>query len=77
MGSLIQQFRLSEEDFRGERFKDHPKLLKGDNDLLSITRPDVISSIYNVRLAAPLLFFFLFLVSPALFFSSPSHVWPM
>jgi len=47
MGTMIQKENLQEEDFRGERFKDHPLPLKGDNDLLSITRPDVIRQIHH------------------------------
>src|SRR5829696_5267632 len=39
MGTMIQRYRLSEEDYRGERFEDHPGELKGNNDLLSITQP--------------------------------------
>ncbi len=46
MGSLIQQEGLTEEDFRGERFADHPCPLKGNNDILSLTRPDVIEKIH-------------------------------
>ncbi len=46
MGTMIQRYNLSEEDFRGERFKDHSHLLKGNNDLLSITRPDIIKAIH-------------------------------
>ncbi len=52
MGTMIQRFKLTEEDFRGERFKDHPSDLKGNNDLLSITRPDVIKSIHRQYLEA-------------------------
>ena len=52
MGSLIQGFKLGEADFRGEQFKDHPRDLAGCNDLLSITRPDVIESIYRDYFAA-------------------------
>jgi 5-methyltetrahydrofolate--homocysteine methyltransferase len=52
MGTMIQKHRLSEEDFRGERFKDHPKDLKGNNDLLSITRPDVIRGIHRAYFEA-------------------------
>ena len=52
MGTMIQRFSLEEEDFRGERFKDHDCDLKGNNDLLSITRPDVISSIHEEYLNA-------------------------
>src|SRR5687767_3901765 len=47
MGSMIQTFNLSEADFRGERFKSHPHDLKGNNDLLSLTRPDVIETIHH------------------------------
>ena len=47
MGTMIQQYKLSEEDYRGQRFKDHPVTLKGNNDLLSITRPDIIKSIHD------------------------------
>ena len=46
MGSLIQTYNLEEKDFRGERFKAHPKDLKGNNDLLCLTRPDVIEEIH-------------------------------
>jgi 5-methyltetrahydrofolate--homocysteine methyltransferase len=46
MGTMIQKNKLSEEDFRGERFKDHPKLLKGNNDLLVLTQPDIIRTIH-------------------------------
>jgi 5-methyltetrahydrofolate--homocysteine methyltransferase len=48
MGTMVQRYRLSEEDFRGERFKNHHKDLKGNNDLLSITRPNVIQEIHEV-----------------------------
>ncbi len=46
MGTMIQRHTLEEADFRGERFRDHPKPLKGNNDLLSITRPDIIKGIH-------------------------------
>lgn len=46
MGTMIQQHTLEEEDFRGPRFKDHPKSLKGNNDLLSITQPKIIKDIH-------------------------------
>ncbi|PQV65502.1 methionine synthase (B12-dependent) [Abditibacterium utsteinense] len=46
MGSVIQGYKLGENDFRGERFKDHPHDLKGNNDLLVLTRPDVIKEIH-------------------------------
>jgi len=52
MGTMIQRYKLSEADFRGERFKDHPKDLKGNNDLLQLTRPDVIREIHEQYLAA-------------------------
>jgi len=52
MGTMIQGYKLEEEDFRGERFKDHPCPLKGNNDLLSITRPDVIRAIHRAYLEA-------------------------
>ena len=52
MGSMIQTFNLSEADFRGERFKSHPHDLKGNNDLLSLTRPDVIEKIHGDYFAA-------------------------
>lgn len=46
MGTMIQKYTLGENDFRNESLKDHPKPLKGNNDLLSITRPDVIKAIH-------------------------------
>jgi 5-methyltetrahydrofolate--homocysteine methyltransferase len=46
MGTMIQRYRLTEADFRGERFADHPSDLKGNNDLLVLTRPDVIRDIH-------------------------------
>jgi 5-methyltetrahydrofolate--homocysteine methyltransferase len=46
MGTMIQRHKLEEEDFRGDRFKDHQSPLKGNNDLLSITRPDIIRDIH-------------------------------
>ncbi len=52
MGTMIQRHRLHEEDFRGERFKDHNSDLKGDNDLLSITQPKIIKEIHNAYLLA-------------------------
>ena len=52
MGSLIQQFKLSEDDFRGEQFKNWASPIKGNNDLLSITRPDVIKKIHSLYLDA-------------------------
>ena len=52
MGTMIQRHKLGEADYRGERFKDHPKDLKGNNELLQFTRPDVISGIHEQYLAA-------------------------
>ena len=52
MGTMIQQYNLSEADFRGERFKDLPGLLKGNNDMLCLTRPDVIEEIHRKYLEA-------------------------
>jgi 5-methyltetrahydrofolate--homocysteine methyltransferase len=47
MGTMIQRHNLEEKDFRGEKLKDHPHPLKGNNDLLSITRPDIIKDIHR------------------------------
>jgi 5-methyltetrahydrofolate--homocysteine methyltransferase len=52
MGTMIQKYPLTEEDFRGERFKDHTSSLKGNNDLLSITKPDIITDIHYTFLEA-------------------------
>lgn len=52
MGTMIQRYKLTEADYRGERFKDHPKDLKGNNELLQFTRPDVITEIHEQYLAA-------------------------
>ena len=52
MGTMIQRYKLTEADYRGERFKDHPKDLKGNNELLQFTRPDVIQQIHEQYLAA-------------------------
>ncbi|RIJ37552.1 methionine synthase [Pontibacter oryzae] len=52
MGTMIQRYQLTEADFRGERFKEHPGDLKGNNDLLSLTRPDVIKAIHAEYLEA-------------------------
>ncbi len=52
MGTMIQRFKLSEADYRGERFKDFPRDVKGNNELLSLTRPDVIRDIHESYLAA-------------------------
>ena len=47
MGTMIQSYKLAEDDFRGSDFRNHDRPLKGDNDLLSITRPDVIREIHQ------------------------------
>ncbi|KAF5909085.1 methionine synthase, partial [Clarias magur] len=52
MGTMIQQRNLQEDDFRGQEFKDHPRSLKGNNDLLSITKPEVIYAIHKEYLLA-------------------------
>ncbi|MFN5348183.1 MAG: homocysteine S-methyltransferase family protein [Polaromonas sp.] len=52
MGTMIQRFKLSEAQYRGERFKNFPKDIKGNNELLSLTRPDVIADIHEGYLAA-------------------------
>ena len=52
MGTMIQRYGLTEADFRGEVFKNHPCDLKGNNDLLSITCPDIIKAIHKEYLDA-------------------------
>src|SRR3954463_1564571 len=52
MGTMIQRYTLTEEDFRGKRFADHPCDVKGNNDLLNITRPDIIKAIHLEYLKA-------------------------
>jgi len=52
MGTMIQERKLTEADFRGDAFKEHPSDLKGDNECLSITRPDVIADIHATFLEA-------------------------
>jgi 5-methyltetrahydrofolate--homocysteine methyltransferase len=47
MGTMLQNYNFSEEDYRGERFKDYPSSLKGNNDLLSITQPKAIADIHR------------------------------
>ena len=51
-GSMFQQRKLGEADFRGARFKDHPSPLQGDNDLLCVSRPDVVGELHDAYLAA-------------------------
>ena len=52
MGTMIQRFKLTEEQYRGERFKDFHRDVKGNNELLSLTRPDVIRDIHEQYLAS-------------------------
>src|ERR1700733_10132980 len=52
MGTMIQQHKLEEKDYRGERFKDWPSDLKGNNDLLCLTQPDIIEGIHRQYLDA-------------------------
>lgn len=52
MGTMIQKHRLLEDDYRGTEFKNHPKLQKGNNDLLTLTKPEIIKSIYRQYLEA-------------------------
>jgi 5-methyltetrahydrofolate--homocysteine methyltransferase len=52
MGTMIQRHKLTEEDFRGERFKSHSKELRGNNDMLVLTRPDIILGIHEQYLEA-------------------------
>ena len=54
MGTMIQKHQFTEADFRGERFKDHKKELKGDNDLLCFTQPEAIQSIHSVSVTTRL-----------------------
>ena len=52
MGTMVQQHKLTEANFRGQRFVAHGKDLRGNNDLLLLTRPDVIGGIHEAYLAA-------------------------
>ena len=52
MGTMIQRYNLSESDFRNEKLKDHPVPLKGNNDLLALTRPDILQEIHEAYLEA-------------------------
>ena len=52
MGTMVQRYKLDEQDFRGSRFADHAGDLKGNNDLLVLTRPDVVKEIHEAYLAA-------------------------
>ena len=51
-GTAVQALGLSEEDFRGDLLRDHPRDVRGDNDLLGLTRPDVVESIHRDYVAA-------------------------
>src|SRR5918996_4770846 len=52
MGTMIQTYRLGEADYRGERFRDHPHDVKGNNDLLVLTQPQIIRAIHEQYLEA-------------------------
>ena len=52
IGTMIQRYKLTEADFRGERFKDHSRDLRGNSDILILTRPDVIGAIHREYLEA-------------------------
>ena len=52
MGTMIQSYNLNEEDYRGDQFFNHAMDLKGNNDILSIVRPDIIYDIHNSYLKA-------------------------
>jgi 5-methyltetrahydrofolate--homocysteine methyltransferase len=52
MGTMLQRYKFTEEDFRGERFKDYPTLLKGNNDLLSLTQPEAIAEVHRLYFEA-------------------------
>jgi 5-methyltetrahydrofolate--homocysteine methyltransferase len=52
MGTMIQSYELEEDDYRGERFTDHPGDLKGNNDLLSLTQPKIIHDIHEAVMEA-------------------------
>jgi 5-methyltetrahydrofolate--homocysteine methyltransferase len=52
MGTLVQSYTLTEADFRGERFRDHPRDLRGDTDLICLTRPDIVTAIHGAYLDA-------------------------
>ncbi len=52
MGTMIQRYKLSEDDYRGKKFKDHPTPMKGNNDILSLSRPEVVREIYSAYLKA-------------------------
>ncbi len=52
MGTMLQRYRLDEAAFRGQRFRDHPKDLKGDNDILCLTQPDIVAEVHRAYFEA-------------------------
>ncbi len=52
MGTMLQRYSLTEADYRGERFRDHPRELKGNHDVLALTRPDVVQAVHEAYLEA-------------------------
>ena len=52
MGTCIQKFGLTEADFRGDEFKNHPVMLKGNNDILNLTAPQVIAEVHQMYVDA-------------------------
>ena len=52
MGTMVQSFKLDEKDFRGDRFSSHKTDLKGNNDILVLTQPDIVSKIHKAYLDA-------------------------
>ena len=52
MGTMLQQHRLGEQDFRGARLRDHASDLQGNNDILALTRPDVVREVHHAYLKA-------------------------
>ncbi|EDO25545.1 predicted protein, partial [Nematostella vectensis] len=52
MGTMLQEFKFTEEDFRGERFKEYSTPLQGNNDLLSITQPEAVKEVHRKYFAA-------------------------
>ena len=52
MGTLVQAYQLTEADYRGERFRDHSRDLRGDTDLICLTRPDIVAAIHGAYLDA-------------------------
>ena len=78
MGTMIQQYNLTEEDFRDERFSQIPGQMKGNNDLLCLTRPDVIQDIHRKYLAAGAdIIRFTEILSKQIHSVPPASVWPI